>query len=445
MPPFLSLWKAACQRKPLILKGARQVGKTTTLQQFGASEFRSVHYFNFERQKQLHSFFGDDVSPQAIINSLSLFTERKIDLERDLIIFDEIQECPNALTSLKYFCEEKPNAFLVCAGSLLGVKLTEESFPVGKVEIRQLFPLSFSEFLVAINKPELARLVAQPSKTLAQALEDQILGFFTHYCVTGGLPEVVQTYINEENKPPFERMLLVREKQKNLIETYENDMAKHSGKLHSMHIRRVWEEVPRQLSRMNQKFQFKNVIPGKRSFADLAGPLDWLLNAGLLIQSSIVNHAQVPLKSYTEPNQFRLFCFDVGILGALSGFPIQSILDLANENLIFKGHFLENFVAQSLHRLGFTLYSWKSNTSEVEFLIQNEKGEILPIEVKSRTNSKAKSLKVFLERYSEIQEFAILTLVGERKGRHYPIFKLESIVSNWNRSLTETLATFTHE
>ncbi len=419
------------KRNPLILKGARQVGKTTSLQHFGSLEFKTVHCFNFERQKQIHSIFDRDVSPAAIVNALGLHSGRPINLKTDLIIFDEIQECPAALTSLKYFSEEEPQAFIVCAGSLLGVKLTEDSFPVGKVEIRQLFPLSFSEFLVAINKPDLAQWVLQNDKPLVQAIEEQILTLFTHYCVTGGLPAIVQTYIDEQDKPLFDRMIIVREKQRNLIETYENDMAKHSGKLHSMHIKRVWEEVPRQLSRMNQKFQFKNVIPGKRAFKDLMGPLDWLLNAGLLIQSSIINQAQVPLKSYTQPNQFRLFCFDIGILGALSDFPIQSILDLSNENLIFKGHFLENFVAQILHQLGFPVYTWIRNTSEIEFLVQSERGKVIPIEVKSRINSKAKSLKVFLDEYPQVQDFAIFTLDPMTRGKHFSIARIEGIAHDW--------------
>lgn len=198
-----------------------------------------------------------------------------------------------------------------------------------------------------------------------------------------------------------------------------------------MHLRRVWEDVPRQLSQLNSKFQFKNVIPGKKSYADLVGPLDWLLNAGLLIQSSIVNIAQVPLKSYIQQNQFRLFCFDVGILGALSDFPIQAILDMENENLIFKGHFLENFVAQTLHRFRVPLYTWMRNTSEIEFLIQNERGAIIPIEVKSRINSKAKSLKVFLAEYPSIKEFANLSLSAETKGRHFPVTAIENLIQDW--------------
>ena len=269
------------------------------------------------------------------------------------------------------------------------------------------------------------------TQPVAQGVEEKIFEFFTHYCVTGGLPEIVQNYIEMSDLSPFEKLLIIRKKQRILIETYENDMAKHSGKLHSMHIRRVWEEVPRQLSMMNQKFQFKNVIPGKRSFADLAGPLNWLLNAGLLIQSFIVNESQVPLKGYIQQNQFRLFCFDVGILGALADFPIQTLLNLNHENVMFKGHFLENFVAQSLHRAGFSLYTWIKNTSEVEFLIQTERGAVIPIEVKSRINSKAKSLKVLLESNPSIKNFAILTLNCEQRGNHFPLTWIEKLIQKW--------------
>jgi len=434
LPSYFYSWKQASQRKPLILKGARQVGKTTLLKQFGTLEFKATHYFNFERQKNIHSAFENDAGPEAIVSSLSLLSERKIDLTHDLLIFDEIQECPKALTSLKYFCEEKPETYLMCAGSLLGIHLTEDSFPVGKVEIHQLFPLSFSEFLIAVKKRALAEVLLESSFSIeprVQGVQEKLLELFTHYCITGGLPEIVQTYLNSDQKSLFDSLLAVREKQKDLIETYENDMAKHAGKLQSMHIRRVWEDVPRQLSRMHQKFQFKNVIPGKKSYADIAGPLDWLLNAGLLIQSSIINEAQVPLSSYIQHNQFRLFCFDVGILGAIAGFPIQAILDLTDENLIFKGHFLENFVAQTLHRYGYSLFTWMNNTSEIEFLIQNERSQIMPIEVKSRMNSKAKSLAVFLKKYPSIKNFMILTLNPKQNGSHYPITSIEGLLIEW--------------
>jgi predicted AAA+ superfamily ATPase len=434
LPAFLTTWRAAKERKPLILKGTRQVGKTTSLKEFGKRAFEKYHYFNFERQKTIHSIFEHDSNPDSIANALSVVNETKIDLQNDLIIFDEIQECPQALTSLKYFCEEKPGAYIVCAGSLLGVKLSEESFPVGKVEIHTLFPLSFMEFLEVTGKELLAQAIMDPSGSIQPAILESASTFFKHYCVTGGLPEIVQTYIDLEGKSDFERFFSVREKQKNLIETYENDMAKHSGKINSMHLRRVWEDVPRQLSKVNSKFQFKNVIPGKKSFADLAGPLDWLLNAGLIIQSSIVNEAQIPLKGYVQQNQFRLFCFDIGILAALSDFPFQMILNLEKEDLIFKGHFLENFVAQILHRHGFPLYTWVHNTSEIEFLIQNDRGNVFPIEVKSRLNSKAKSLKVFLEKYPHILDFAVLSLSTENHGRHFPITILEKLIRRKSES-----------
>jgi predicted AAA+ superfamily ATPase len=333
---------------------------------------------------------------------------------------------------LKYFCEDKPQAYLMCAGSLLGVKLSDESFPVGKIEIHQLYPLCFSEFLTAIGEESLALAILDSSKDLPLAINQKIFELFKHYCFTGGLPEIVQTYINEKSQSsslmPTSVLTSVRGKQNDLIETYVNDMAKHSGKLNSMHIRRVWEDIPRQLSQLHHKFQFKNVIPGKKSYADLSAPLDWLSSAGLVIQSFIVNEAQIPLKNFIQPNQFRLFCFDVGILGALSDFPAQSILELENESLIFKGHFLENFVAQTLHRYGFFLSTWMHNTSEIEFLIQNQSGHLFPIEVKSRRNSKAKSLSVFLNKYPHIKDFAIFDLNLETQGRHYPITSIERIL-----------------
>lgn len=431
LPSFFTTWRNKSQRKPLILKGARQVGKTTSLKAFGNKEFKRVHTFNFERHRSIHSAFDGELNPDSIVNTLSLLTGSPISLESDLLIFDEIQECPRALSSLKYFCEDKPQAYVMAAGSLLGIALSQESFPVGKVEIHQLHPLSFTEFLIAIEKPELAETILQDEGPQATGVEETLLELFLHYCLTGGLPEIVQTYIDQSHKTLFERFEAVRERQKNLIETYENDMAKHSGKLNSLHIRRVWEDIPKQLSRVNSKFQFKNVIPGKRSFAAIEGPLDWLLNAGLAIQSSIINEAQVPLKNFTQHNQFRLFSFDLGILGAIADFPIQSILDMNQLGLIFKGHFLENYVAQTLHRYGLPMYTWNRNTSEIEFLIQTQRGLIVPIEVKSKMNSKAKSLDVFLSQYPETKEFAIFTPDPRHVGRHYPITWLEKLLQRW--------------
>jgi predicted AAA+ superfamily ATPase len=439
IPTFFQSWKDAQSRKPLILKGARQVGKTTLLKSWGTQAFAACHYFNFERDRSLHKLFEESSDPEKIIGSLSLASQRAIQVDRDLILFDEIQECPKALTSLKYFSEDKPHAYIACAGSLIGITLAAESFPVGKVEIHALYPLSFREFLVGIGRADLEKEIFSDSPVgrLAFTLEKAQI-FFKHYLVTGGLPEIVQTYIDLAGQTDFERFTQVREKQKDLIETYENDMAKHAGKLNSMHIRRVWQDIPKQLSKLNSKFQFRNVIPGKRSYADLSGPIDWLNQAGLVLSSYIVNETQVPLKSFIQHNQFRLYSFDVGILGALADFPPAAILEVEKGDMIFKGHFLENFVAQTLHHYGYSLQTWMQYSSEIEFLIQTARGEIVPIEVKSRRNSKAKSLKVFLERNPSVLHFAVFSLDLKVSEHHSPLCLAEKWIQN---SCSASLAT----
>jgi hypothetical protein len=297
---------------------------------------------------------------------LSHETGRAIDLTKDLIIFDEIQACPKALTSLKYFAEDAGNAYICAAGSLLGVNHSSESFPVGKVEFLDIFPMSFYEFLKASGEAPL----------LDEAIEKRAISKFTHsrlnsklleYLFVGGLPAAVKIFLDERDDPM--RLRKTRDKQNELIDSYMNDIAKHSGKINSMHIKRVLENIPSQLARDNKKFIFKNVIPGKRAFSDLASPIDWLENAGIINKTMIVSRPEIPLSAYASNNSFKLFLFDTGILGALSDFAPMEILEFERNNLIYKGFFLENYIAQELRTISRKIYSWIADNYEIDFLV----------------------------------------------------------------------------
>lgn len=395
-------WKSKSDRKPLILKGVRQVGKTYLLQQFGKEYFPAFHYLNFEKDSQLAKIFEPNLDPQRIISEIELYLSRKIDKEKDLIIFDEIQICPRALTSLKYFQEEMPALALASAGSLLGIYLGPVSFPVGKVDTLTLYPMSFEEFLLAIDEKmayEFLNPITIDTK-IPEILHDRLWEKLKLYFIVGGLPEAVSTFsLNKGNL--YEALEMVRSKQIDVINAYYADMAKHSGKENAMHIERVFRAIPIQLAQTQdgnaKKFSFKGVIPGVDRYSRLAGPIDWLQACGLIIKVPICHSAQLPLLAYTKENTFKLYVFDVGILGAMSNLAPKVIYDYNYGS--FKGYFAENFIAQEFFYAGaHSLFSWHEKNSEIEFL-QELDGTIIPVEVKSGWVTQAKSLKVFNERY----------------------------------------------
>lgn len=399
----LQKWLHNPTRKPLILKGARQVGKTFIVTNFGKSSFEKYHTFNFEENRELHSIFRENLEPKRIIEELSYVRQTPIDIKKDLIFFDEIQECPKALTSLKYFCEKMPELALISAGSLLGIKLSEESFPVGKVDFLHLYPMNFREFLEAGENQMLALAYDNASikSPIAETAHNKLWQELLHYYVTGGMPQVVQAYI-EKKDDKLTAFIEARKIQKTLIDGLSKDFAKHAGKNNSIHIVSVFENIPMQLSSQIdagvKRYYFNSVIPGKKSFAQLKGPIDWLENAGLIMKVHICNRAEIPLKAFCKDNLFKLFVFDIGILGSMLNLPIQSILE---QNYgITKGYLAENFVAQELTASGVDeLYSWTERNSEIEFLIYKN-GNIVPIEVKAGHRTQAKSLDQFLIKYS---------------------------------------------
>jgi predicted AAA+ superfamily ATPase len=426
----LDRWRTKRNRKPLLLQGTRQVGKTYSLQLFGERCYPNYHYVNFEEQDRFIRVFANDLNPERIIQDLSLILEKSINPQEDLLIFDEVQQCPRALTGLKYFCEKMPELAVCAAGSLLGVHLGESSFPVGKVDELHMSPMTFEEFLQAGANTMLFdafRGICCEAETLSDTLHARLWDEFKLYLITGGLPEVVSVFVeNRDNK--LHAFQEVRAIQTRLISEYIADMAKHCGKQNAMHLERLWRNIPAQLGRdQNQsasKFVFKGVIPGIKGYERLAGTIDWLEAAGLIVRLPIVNSGQLPFSAYMRDNFFKLFVFDVGILGALSRLPVTSILDY--DYGTYKGYYAENFIMQELliaHRGN--LACWCERRAEVEFICEIN-GQVIPIEVKSGWITQAKSLQVFCNKYTPpycvVFSARNLNIDKEHAKHNYPLY-----------------------
>lgn len=403
----LSNWKEKRSRRPLVVDGARQVGKSYLITEFGQQEFRKLHSINFERDQAARRLFEADYNPRRIVQELSFHLDCKIDLKKDLLFFDEIQAAPHALTSLKYFCEELPELALISAGSLLWLHLGGPSFPVGKVDLMTLYPMTFEEFLVAVDGKESVDL----------STHDHLWSRLKHYFVVGGMPDAVRTF-QEGGSDLYSAMELVRERQSDLTLAYFADMAKHAGKQNAMHIERVLQSVVAQLGQSEEgsiaKFRFQGVVPGVSHYSRLAGAIDWLLAIGLIHKIQIVNCGRPPLMGYAKENRFKLALFDIGMLGAMARLHPRSILE--EDYGSYKGYFAENFVAQELIASGERkLYSWQEKEAEVEFLLDIE-GKIIPLEVKSGRVVKAKSLSVFCSKYSSPYRLILSGRPMERSG-----------------------------
>lgn len=425
----LLAWKRSSDRKPLLLKGARQVGKTYLLEEFGRKEFQNTFYLNFEKDRQLAKIFTFNLDPKRIVSEIGIHFKKKINIEHDLIIFDEIQACSEALTSLKYFCEELPAAYLTCAGSLLGVYLSPVSYPVGKVDKLYMYPMSFGEFLLAGGEEEAYQFL--DSLTMQSSISEYMHHYLWErlkcYFVVGGLPEVVARYLQhrDDSYTAFEK---ARQKQLELIEDYYADIAKHAGKVNAMHIRRIWQSIPEQLASTQdgsaKKFRFRDSVPGIDRFNKLSDAIDWLENAGLILKIFIVSECQIPLKAYKKENSFKLVLFDVGILGAMCELDPATIL--AHDYGSYKGYFAENYVAQALtYKDTQSLYCWEGKTAEVEFVRQFH-GSLIPYEVKSGWVTQSKSLKVYQEKYNPNYRVILsakpMTIDRQHHIHHYPLY-----------------------
>lgn len=395
-------WKKASVRKPLLLQGARQVGKTWLLREFGRLEFRRAFYVNFENAVAFQSLFRSGLRPSTVIPQLSILLNERIVPGQDLLIFDEIQNSAEALTSLKYFREEMPEMALCCAGSHVGLALSATSFPVGQVEFLTLYPLSFEEFLGATDERAAGVIAGFNHDTvIPESIHRHLWEQLKIYYVTGGLPEVVEYYRTHRDNLP-EALRGVRGIQRGLLQGYQSDFSKHAGKVNAVHINRVLEAVPVQMLRVVDdsvaRFRFKGVIPEKSKFAQLEGPIDWLVKAGLIVKVHLVEKPDLPLRAYAKPGLFKLYLFDVGMLGCMLDLPFGAIL--GQDYGTYKGYYAENFVAQELSAAGRApLYSWRGRQSEIEFLLTRESG-VIPVEVKAGIRAHSKSLSAYVEKYA---------------------------------------------
>lgn len=373
--------------------------------------------------------FESNLNPQHLINQLSFHQNSHIDIANDLVILDEIQVIPRALTSLKYFQEDMPELAMCCAGSLLGVTINHEPYPVGKIQTGYLYPLTFVEFLRAIGEDLSANLIetCNSNTLMPQLSHERIWERLKWYFIVGGLPEVVQVFIDEK-ADLFVAFEKVRKKQAQLISDYYADIAKHSGKINAMHIDRIWRSIPNQLARAvngsSTRYQFHGIIEGIDRYSRLASAIDWLDNAGLIFKIPIIQTVEHPLSAYADESRFKLFVFDVGILGALSNLAPQTIL--AYQYGTYKGYFAENFVAQEFVAANSKdFYSWQEGRSEVEF-VRNVEGDILPIEVKSGNVTRAKNLQKFIEKYGSKYRTIMSGRqfkIDQRNGVHnYPLY-----------------------
>ncbi len=420
----LEKWKSSTRRKPLVLMGARQVGKTFLLKEFGRTAFESMLYINFEENLDLHAFFETNISPDKIIQGLETYFNRVINSEKTLIIFDEIQLCPRALTSLKYFCEEASHYYIAAAGSLLGIKMGNQSgFPVGKVDLVQLYPLGFLEFLTALDKHKLVEFVNSINtiENIPEPIHKQLLEFFRLYMYIGGMPEAVDHYQNTNNLPG------IREIQKAIIKNYELDFARHAPPNLIQKITLLWNAIPNQLAKENRKFVFSLLREGARA-REYETAIQWLIDAGLIYRCINLTTPGLPLPAYEGRTAFKMYAFDVGLLGALSDLSSKVLLkgnDLFTE---FKGALTENVVAQMLNYAGFDkLFYWTSgNTAEVDFLLPVE-DQLVPLEVKAGQSTKGKSLKIYTEKYNpkQVARASIRNLSRDSIIVNYPLYLME--------------------
>jgi uncharacterized protein len=390
-------WKKSPSRKPLIIRGARQVGKTWLMKEFGKNHYSQIAYINFEKNKRLHSLFKDDFDIHRIIVALQAETGITIN-EETLIILDEIQEVPSALTALKYFCEDAPQYHVISAGSLIGVALHSSiSFPVGKVDFMDLYPMTFGEFLDALGENSYGEMIKTMDWQLLNAYKTKFIERLKQYFFVGGMPEAILTFLNSYNYTE------VRDRQKNILAAYEQDFSKHAPIEIVPRIRMLWNSVPAQLAKENRKFLYGIIKQGARA-KDYELALSWLSDSGLVHKIHRVSKPGMPLKAYEDRSAFKLYLSDIGLLCAMGDLNSKVIIDGNNIFTEFKGALTEQYVAQSfLTQNKFQVYYWTSERAraEVDFILQIE-DQIYPVEVKAEENLQAKSLKVYKDKFNPL-------------------------------------------
>ncbi len=391
-------WKESKFRKPLIIKGARQVGKTWLMKKFGEEHYSTVAYINFENNNRMQQLFEQDFDIKRIIFGLQIEANTQIN-ENTLIILDEIQEVPKALTALKYFFENAPQLHILAAGSALGVAIHEGiSFPVGKVDFLDLFPMTFLEFLRATENEQLVELITSKDFSLISVFKEKLIDLLKHYYFIGGMPEAVLLYKETSD------LNLVREAHRRLLYAYEQDFSKHVPVNLLPRLHMVWHSIPTQLSRENRKFIYGLVKEGARA-REYEVALQWLFDMGLASKVTRITKPDIPVNAYLDPNSFKLFMNDVGLLSTLSNLDAKSLLEGNRIFEEFKGALTEQFVFQELRSMNnINPYYWSADRglAEVDFIIEIA-GEVIPIEVKSSTNLRGKSLKSYYERFQPIK------------------------------------------
>jgi len=405
----LKKWKEDKFRKPLIVRGARQVGKTWLLQEFGRTSYAKFIYVNFEETSSLQTIFTGDFEIERIITVLQIYAQTTITAEDTLIVLDEIQSAERGVTSLKYFCEKAPQYHVIAAGSLLGMGLhSHVSFPVGKVDFLDLRPLSFSEFLLSQNETALVEALKAKNWSVVSMFTAKLKEYLRYYFYVGGMPEVVDAFAQTRD------WQLVRRIQNRILNSYEGDFSKHAPNETVPRIRMVWQSIPSQLAKENKKFVYGVIREGARA-KDFELAIQWLTDCGLLLKSHRVSKPSIPLAAYQDISVFKLFLHDVGLLGAMAGLNVKTIIEGDEIFTEFKGALTEQYVMQQL-RLDSERYIgyWTNDrsTSEVDFVIQEE-GAVIPIEVKSGENLKAKSFRMFCEKYKPSK--AIRTSLSDYK------------------------------
>jgi hypothetical protein len=421
----LLAWKTSSLRKPLILRGARQVGKTWLLKEFGRTSYSQVVYINFEDSPNLKSLFLQDFNIERIISTLEIQTQISIKADETLIVFDEIQEAERGVTVLKYFCENAPQYHVVAAGSLLGIAFHQQnSFPVRKVDFLDLHPMSFTEFLLALGEQNLTKVLHEKDWSTLTIFRDKLINYLKQYFFVGGLPEVVETFsqTNDWQK--------VRHVQNRILLSYQGDFSKHTPHAIVPRIQMVWQSIASQLAKENKKFVYGLIREGARA-KDFELAIQWLTDCGLLVKCHRILKPEMPLIAFQDLSAFKLFLHDTGLLVAMSGLDIKTIIEGNDLFAQYNGAITEQFVMQQLRLKNDRFIGYWTNeksTSEVDFVIQ-ENGKIIPIEVKSGENLKAKSFKLFCEKYSP--EMAIRTSLADFKEETWmtniPLWGIETL------------------
>lgn len=418
-------WKNKTNRKPLIIRGARQVGKTWLMKNFGKTHYKKSVYINFDNNELMKNLFDGSYEIDRLITGLELYHGEKIDPQKTLIIFDEVQEVPNALSSLKYFNENAPEYHIICAGSLLGVALHRgTSFPVGKVEFLDLYPMSFFEFVLAMGKGQFVDLLSKGDFTMASSFRQEYIDLLKQYYFVGGMPEAVLAF-SQNNDFNEARMI-----QKRILEAYEQDFSKHAPAEIVPRIRMLWQSIPSQLAKENKKFIYGIIKEGARA-KDYELALLWLADCGLIHQVYRIDVPNIPLKAYEDLKSFKLFLLDIGLLSALVGMHQSILLDGDAMFKEFKGSLTEQYVLQQLKTVDdLNIYYWsaKQGTAELDFVVDDGRN-IVPIEVKAEQNLQAKSLKVYRQKF--LPQISVRTSMADHKQEdgllNLPLYAIQTI------------------